>query len=153
MTVPMAVGVALLAVLVILALVFELRKRQLEFHSRWLSRSQSLGSELGWMRSELLEVKKRLEDAERCLAAGPSGAPLGSGITRINMNRRAQAIRMLRRGEHPTQVSSALSLPMRQVELLSKVSRLAGENRILAGPAQQHSSWTGRAGQPDRKAS
>ncbi|MBL8231773.1 MAG: hypothetical protein JNL98_24970 [Bryobacterales bacterium] len=149
MTEGLAVAVATVEALVILAVVLELRRRQLEFNHRWLSRSQLIQSEMGRMRSALHDMKRRLDDSEK-----PATTPhaIGASPLALNVNRRAQAIRMMRRGEHPTQISTALAIPLRQVELLLKVSRIAGQADFLAGggvdadPAQQRNR--SRSGKP-----
>jgi DNA-binding NarL/FixJ family response regulator len=43
----------------------------------------------------------------------------------MNLTRRAQVIRMHRRGERPEQIAAALGLPRNEVDLVLKVSRMA----------------------------
>ena len=45
----------------------------------------------------------------------------------IHITRRAQALRMYRRGEQPHQIAASLALPIGEVELLLKVHRLMAE--------------------------
>lgn len=120
----LAVAVAAIEGLVLLAVVLQLRRTQLDFNQRWLSRNQIVQSEMGRMRSVLHEMKRRLDDFEKQGTAPQTGGPTAPAL---NVNRRAQAIRMMRRGEHPAQISTALAIPLRQVELLLKVNRLAGQ--------------------------
>ena len=43
----------------------------------------------------------------------------------LNLSKRSQALQMLRRGETPRDISSALSIPLGEAELLIKVQRIA----------------------------
>lgn len=43
----------------------------------------------------------------------------------MNLTRRAQVIRMHRRGERPEQIAAALGMPQNEVDLVLKVSQLA----------------------------
>lgn len=45
----------------------------------------------------------------------------------LNLNRRVQAVRLLRRGEDIGHVCAALGVPRREIELLVRVQRLAAE--------------------------
>jgi hypothetical protein len=49
-------------------------------------------------------------------------APPRSGL---NLNKRSQALQMVRRGETPQAISAVLSIPQNEVELLIKVHRVA----------------------------
>jgi hypothetical protein len=42
----------------------------------------------------------------------------------LNLNKRSQALQMSRRGETPQEISTALSIPRDEVELLVKVQRI-----------------------------
>jgi hypothetical protein len=54
--------------------------------------------------------------------------PPPSAKSGLNLNKRAQAARMLRRGERPEQIAAVLSLPQNEVNLLLKVHRAAAPN-------------------------
>jgi len=43
----------------------------------------------------------------------------------LNLNKRSQALQMVRRGETPQAISAVLSIPQNEVELLIKVHRVA----------------------------
>lgn len=72
-------------------------------------------------------------------------APPRSGL---NLSKRSQALKMLRRGETPLDISTALSIPRNEVELLGKVHQV-GQDAILQAdvsnpdvPSGQPFSWS-----------
>lgn len=123
--VPYLVAVASLGVAVFLFL--EMRRQQNDFQARWNKRQQLLQSELGHTRSQLQQLVKRVEDAER--RAEISSAP-PSELKGINLNRRTQAMRLFRRGESPSQVAASLGMPQCQTELLEKVHRILSASAV-----------------------
>jgi len=80
---------------------------------------------------------KRLEEAERP-APVPDPEPevaepiiaLRSGL---NMNKRVQAVRLLRRGEDIGHVAAALGVTRREVELLVRVQKISAQRASAAG--------------------
>lgn len=120
---PYLVAIASLGVACFLFI--EMKRLQNEFQLRWNKRQQLLQSELGKTRSQLQELMKRVEEAER--RAEISGAP-PSELKGINLNRRTQAMRLFRRGESAAQVAATLGLPQCQTELLQKVQRIISAN-------------------------
>jgi hypothetical protein len=60
---------------------------------------------------------------DRLGAASPEAAPCAG--QELNLTRRAQALRMQRRGEAPATITAALRLPRNEVDLLLKIERLA----------------------------
>lgn len=75
---------------------------------------ESLGTNLETVRSTLKEVK------EQKGAAMPATPPKAG----MNLSKRTQALRLMRRGEGPEHIAAALSLPHREVELLLKIQRV-----------------------------
>jgi hypothetical protein len=74
---------------------------------------------------KLEEIATRLNEAQSELpeaAVAVLPAPVRSGF---NVNRRVQAMRMLRRGEDVAHVAAALGVPRREVELLIHVQKLS----------------------------
>jgi hypothetical protein len=64
---------------------------------------------------------------------GPSSTPrVSSGI---NMSKRIQAIRMLRRGENSASIASALGMSRREVEPLIRVHRMSADRAAQAAGA------------------
>ena len=82
----------------------------------------------------LRQLEARIAEVERDLEGTPSIAAAGSGM---NLNRRTQALRLIRKGEAPDRIAAVLSLPLKEVELLSKVNRVASERitSLPRGPA------------------
>ena len=85
--------------------------------------------------------RQKLDGLAACLkAAAEQEAPLGPvGPLPVpllnpgfNLNRRVQAMRMLRRGEDASHIAAALGVPDKEVELLIRVQRIAVESPIPA---------------------
>jgi len=57
----------------------------------------------------------------------PPGATASLARSGLNLNRRVQAVRLLRRGEDIGHVCAVLGVPRREIELLVRVQRLAAE--------------------------
>ncbi len=77
-----------------------------------------LGRELG-------SLRQRLEEQAE---APPPAAPRPA----LNITTRSQALRLARRGDRPDQIAAALSIPLREVDLLLKVQQLS--TRSPCGP-------------------
>ena len=79
------------------------------------------------------QVLERLQEADRPAPAPavppPLMLPLRPGL---NIQRRVQALRLLRRGEDVAHVAAALGVPRREVELLIHVQEL-GAKRAAGG--------------------
>jgi len=58
--------------------------------------------------------------------------PLRSGI---NLNRRGQAVRLLRRGENVAHVAAALAVPRAEIELLIRVQEMTAQRAAEAAPS------------------
>ena len=72
---------------------------------------QFLLEQISALRERLIEVEERSS-----LLVQPPAARSG-----MNLTKRAQAIRMVRRGDSPEQVSAALAIPQNEVKLLLRV--------------------------------
>lgn len=92
---------------------------------RHRKREQELRSELAAFETS---VKEQLPDHREEDRAMP-GFALFTFRSGMNLTRRTQAMRMLRRGEGVETIAAALGLPRKEVELLVKVQR------ILTAPA------------------
>ena len=57
---------------------------------------------------------------QQSLPAVTSSSPKSS----LNMNKRSQVLRMHRKGDAPEQISTALEVPLQEVDLLLKVQRI-----------------------------
>ena len=99
----------------------EQKRRQRETEQRWNKRQMLLQSELGKLRGIMVDLQTRLQEAEmRSERDMGAHGPLSG----LNVNRRTQAIRLLRRGERPEQVAATLGVPPPEAELLLKVHRI-----------------------------
>ena len=70
----------------------------------------------------LESVAARIRQLERDMLQ--FGAPAPPVTASINLTKRTQALRRMRQGEAPQQIASALNLPLSEVKLLEKVSRI-----------------------------
>ena len=73
-------------------------------------------------RQRVEERLARLEEAAR--PPEPVIVPVPAW-TDLQLNRRAQIQRMLRRGDEPASIAAALAVPVQEVELLQRVQRFA----------------------------
>ncbi len=71
--------------------------------------------------ASLEPVVRLIEDHVSTWAAPP---PPGAGF---NLAKRAQALRMHRRGESSQQIATALALPAKEIELLLKIHRILAD--------------------------
>ena len=95
---------------------------------KWEFRSQTKKN-----RARMDEFQARLQTAtQRTVVEPESPAPmrLRSGM---NISKRVQALRLLRRGEDISHVAAALGVPRREVELLIRVQKLSAQRAAGAG--------------------
>ena len=71
--------------------------------------------------SELVTLRRRTEAAETASFTGRE----------LNLTRRAQAVRMQRRGESSATIAAALRLPRNEIDLLVKVQELVNDPGLL----------------------
>ena len=104
-----------------LALFVALKREMWRFHRDSSERAEATAGVVAAIRTEMDAVRAQfadLEDRTGMLAAPP---PVRSGL---NMSRRSQATRMVRRGDSPAQIAAALGLPVAEARLLATVERL-----------------------------
>ncbi|PWU12370.1 MAG: hypothetical protein C5B51_00715 [Terriglobia bacterium] len=72
------------------------------------------------------DLSKKMAEIQAAIADGPPAAPAASVNPRVSLNltKRAQALRMRRRGESLESITAALAIPRNEVELLIKVHGL-----------------------------
>jgi hypothetical protein len=73
-----------------------------------------------------MDLAKKIEEVEAAMADIPAAAPAPMLVVRpsINLTKRAQALRMRRRGESLESITAALSVPRNEIELLLKVHEM-----------------------------
>lgn len=74
--------------------------------------------------AERPEPVQHLETAAAAAAPAPELIMLRSGM---NLSKRVQAVRLLRRGEDPSHVAAALGVTRREIELLLRVQKLSAQ--------------------------
>jgi hypothetical protein len=87
-------------------------------------------------RARLDAMLQRLQDAERpAPEPAASTAPSAPALLRsgMNINKRVQAVRLLRRGEDVSHVAAALGVSRREIELLLRVQKLSAQRASAAG--------------------
>jgi hypothetical protein len=75
-----------------------------------------------------IDLAKKIEEVESAMAdipaAAPAPMPMLTVRPSINLTKRAQALRMRRRGESLESITAALAVPRNEIELLLKVHEL-----------------------------
>lgn len=114
--VAVAQGLLLAAGICLCLVLFLLLKREVRAGAlKFGERERALDETLSRLRRELEEAR-----AELAAAGGSAGLPRG----RLDLTRRAQALRLYRQGQSIPQIASTLELPRGEVELLIKVHQL-----------------------------
>ena len=122
-------GLALAAAPILyLSLRRELRTRVQEQRDK----EAALGAEIHDVRAKLQMLAVKLE--ERAAAdSEPAATPRVPSA--VNMSKRIQAIRMLRRGENSAHIAAALAMPRQEVELLIRVHQMGAHRAAHAAGA------------------
>jgi len=111
-------------------LFLSLRRETGELRRRMTTLESAANDAFAHYQSRLEELGERLRLAGERPAAAPG--PLRSGL---NLNNRAQALRMLRRGMGAETVAASLNLPRPEIELLIRVQELsAASDSATSGP-------------------
>ncbi len=78
------------------------------------------------LEASLAELQARLEamSAEVNNQTAIAALPPQPFCSSLNLSKRAQAVRMTRRGESPEQIAAALAVPLKEIELLLKIHSL-----------------------------
>ena len=73
-----------------------------------------------------MDLAKKIEEVESAMADIPAATPAPMLTVRpsINLTKRAQALRMRRRGESLESITAALAVPRNEIELLLKVHEM-----------------------------
>lgn len=128
---PLAVGIFAAGGISICLLLHVRLKRE------WRAGSERFEQALAKLEEELAEARAALEKLRESVARLDTVADRVAGLplaaSGLNLNKRGQAVRMLRRGEPPSRVAAALGLPEGEAALLHKVCQLS------AGPGVERS--------------
>lgn len=111
-----AVGLALC-----LYLFFSLKREFRRRDARGAEDRASAETRIQELRSVVEAIQRDLRDVEERTGATAAPLLLPSGL---NLNKRAQALRMYRRGEPPERIAASLALPCREVELMVKIQQI-----------------------------
>ncbi len=87
------------------------------------------------LRRSFAEIELTVRDIEERTGVLVPPTPPPSGL---NLTTRAQALRMLRRGETPDRIAAALQVPENEIRLLEKVQQLAAGQASRADAADRH---------------
>jgi hypothetical protein len=121
-----ALAAAVFSVIALLLVRKQLRADRSQAESLQAAHKQEWQSRLDDVERRIETVATDLRDFEGHLPGGrPACASISPGL---NLSKRAQALRMHRRGDPPGQIASVLDLPVQEVELLLKVQRIVLSN-------------------------
>jgi hypothetical protein len=96
-------------------------KREIALIRRSSTESRdSAAASAATLAAALADLRQEMETTDAAFSAGPS----------LNLTRRAQALRMQRRGESPATIAAALRLPRNEIDLLLKVQKLADDQGL-----------------------
>jgi hypothetical protein len=93
------------------------------------------------MRRDSRRERRRVDELlERLHAATPVATPEtvfvpAPGRTGLNINRRTQMLRLLRKGENASHIAAALGVPQKEVELLMRVQEMMNPTPQTAAAA------------------
>ncbi len=108
--------------LIVCLVLFVLVKIEVQAQARRAeSRYKGLEAALGQLQQAVEELRIGLKEADERTGLLAPPSPPRSGL---NLTTRAQALRMLRRGETPERIAAALHVPEQEVRLLIKVHQL-----------------------------
>ncbi|MEO7651491.1 MAG: hypothetical protein ABIZ80_13580 [Bryobacteraceae bacterium] len=110
-----------LGLVVALTLCVSLKRDLNALERKWAKREQATAA--AW-ESKVTALEEQYQELSEVSHAAPP-APAKPGI---NLNTRAQALQLFRRGESPERIASALSLPTAEVELLIRVHQIVMAN-------------------------
>jgi hypothetical protein len=88
------------------------------------SRREAMAS-AATLTAQLAALRQEIESTE---------APSFAGLE-LNLNRRAQALRMHRRGEAPATIAAALRVSRNEIDLLLKIQKLAARDGLEQAPS------------------
>lgn len=114
----------LLGVVVFLCLYlfFSLRRELLDLKAQQRNLEEDLTVRVSLLEKSSHALSRKLEDIDTRGAGAPPVPRIG-----MNVTKRAQALRMLRRGDQIEQIASHLEVPQSEVKLLIKVHQMALE--------------------------
>jgi hypothetical protein len=123
--VPLVVGVsavfAVAALATSLFAVWRTRAMVNAAEDRMKAVARTVEATLRNWREALDSLAAQVRDLPQSSLPAATSSPLKSGL---NMNKRGQVLRMHRKGDAPEQISTALEVPLQEVDLLLKVQRI-----------------------------
>ncbi|MGB9454861.1 MAG: hypothetical protein WCB12_02390 [Bryobacteraceae bacterium] len=87
-------------------------------------RTAAAGASLQISMEALVARVEGVEQQAEALRRQPAEAAPDAGRAALNLNKRAQALRMHRRGDPPERIASLLEVPRQEVDLLIRVHRI-----------------------------
>lgn len=91
--------------------------------AEWANRESASEARLGSLAERLESLAVELRGIREQIPQNPA-SPLATRAAGLDLTRRAQALRMHRRGDPPDQIAAVLKVPFREVDLLLKVHRI-----------------------------
>jgi DNA-binding NarL/FixJ family response regulator len=91
------------------------------------SAQRKAAADLHHLTEELQTMRTRISEMEEEMTAASAGKNSLQPPRSINVAKRTQALRMLRRGDSPERIAAAMGLSPREVQLLVKVHKLVAD--------------------------
>jgi len=88
----------------------------------WEAALETISQRVESLTAELRDLEEQIPRSGVALSSAPIPR------TGLNLTKRAQALRMHRRGDPPDQIAALLELPLQEVDLLLKVHRIVLSN-------------------------
>lgn len=124
-----ALAAAVLSSAVLLVSVRRNRHWRMAAETAWQERETKWEAALESMSGRLEAVASEWRDLEQQIPAAQA-VPFSTGKVRpgLNFSKRAQALRMHRRGDPPEQIAACLEVPLPELDLLLKVHHIVLSN-------------------------
>jgi uncharacterized protein HemX len=110
-----------------------LKREVWEREQKAADRETAAAATVSGMHAEIQALRNAFADLEDRTGMLTTPSPTRSGL---NMGRRTQAVRMLRRGDNVEQVAASMGLPLNEARLLATVERLRASDPDRRAAAQ-----------------
>ena len=128
-----ALALSAAALISALALLVAVKRELWQRDSNAREQLRAAAAEAAAVRADMDALRTRFEELEERTGMLSVPLPVRSGL---NISRRAQAIRLLRRGDSPEQVAAGIGVPAAEARLLAAIERIRGLDSNRAAPVQ-----------------
>jgi hypothetical protein len=117
-----SLGLTTAALAGVIVLFVMTKKQAWEAAARLEQQNAGVLARVDELQQEYSKLRAEFHDLEERTGMLVAPAPVASGL---NLSRRTQAVRMLRRGDSPEDVAAALGMPRAEADLLAKLEGTA----------------------------